>query len=176
MISGSLHRQRDTATAIADAHGAPLTVDERWDEYDADPILAHHSASPQRLEHPAAPETAPSCARAFQTVLEHAQRGWITAGGGSPTPETWPAFADRVSDALSGAGAAGPGMTVVVSSGGVIAALGVALLGADPLSFMRLNRVCVNCAITRVIVGSTGTTLVSFNEQQHLDGELLTYR
>ena len=108
-------------------------------------------------------------------MLELALEAWVRAGADSPTPETWPAFNERVTSALQAAGSAGPGTTVVVSSGGVIGALAVSLIGVDPVSFPRLNRVTINCGITRVIVGSAGTTLVSFNEQGHLQGGMLTY-
>jgi broad specificity phosphatase PhoE len=176
VISGSLRRQQDTADAIADAYGLTPTVDERWNEYDADPVLEHHSSSPQRLEHPQDAEATPSSPREFQAVLEKALEAWVRAGTDSPTPETWPAFHDRVHGALQAAGTAGAGTTVVVSSGGVISALAVGLLGVDPVSFPRLNRVTINCGITRVIFGSAGVTLVSFNEQGHLSVGERTYR
>jgi broad specificity phosphatase PhoE len=176
IITGSLRRQRDTAEALADAYGLSPTVDERWNEYDADPVLAHHSDSAQRLEHPEGAEATPSSPREFQRVLEGALERWVLAGDESPTTETWPAFNARVEGALEAAGAAGPGTTVVVSSGGVIGALAVSLIGVDPVSFPRLNRVTINCGITRVVIGSRGTTLVSFNEQGHLQGGMLTYR
>ena len=176
IITGSLRRQRDTAEAIADAYGLSPTIDERWNEYDADPVLEHHSDSSQRLERPAGPSATPTSPREFQQVLEQALQAWVLAGADSPTPETWPAFNERVTSALQAAGTAGPGTTVVVSSGGVIGALAVSLIGVDPVSFPRLNRVTINCGVTRVIVGSAGTTLVSFNEQGHLQGGMLTYR
>jgi broad specificity phosphatase PhoE len=176
IITGSLRRQRDTANAIGDATGLSPTVDERWNEYDADPVLAHHSTSAQRLEHPSGPDAAPSSPRAFQRVLEGALESWVRAGEDSATAETWPAFNRRVTAALDAAGGAGSGTTVIVSSGGVISALAVSLIGVDPISFPRLNRVTINCGVTRVIVGSAGTTLVSFNEQGHLTGGMLTYR
>jgi broad specificity phosphatase PhoE len=100
----------------------------------------------------------------------------VRAGEDSATAETWPAFNRRVTAALDAAGGAGSGTTVIVSSGGVISALAVSLIGVDPISFPRLNRVTINCGVTRVIVGSAGTTLVSFNEQGHLTGGMLTYR
>jgi broad specificity phosphatase PhoE len=176
IISGSLRRQRDTADAIADAYGLLPTVDDRWNEYDADPVLTHHSDTAQRLEHPESADAVPSSPREFQRVLERALESWVRAGEDSPTPETWPGFNARVTGALQAAGTAGPGTTVIVSSGGVIGALAVSLIGVDPVSFPRLNRVTINCGVTRVIVGSSGTTLVSFNEQGHLQGGMLTYR
>ena len=176
IVSGSLRRQRDTASALGDAYGLSPSVDERWNEYDADPVLAHHSDSAQRLEHPSEPDAVPSSPREFQRVLERALEAWVTAGEDSPTPETWPAFNERINEGLQSAGSAGAGTTVIVSSGGVIGALAVSLIGVDPISFPRLNRVTINCGITRVIVGSAGTTLVSFNEQGHLTTGMRTYR
>jgi broad specificity phosphatase PhoE len=176
VITGSLRRQRDTAEAMADAFGLSPTIDERWNEYDADSVLAHHSDSGQRLEHPSDPGERPASPREFQRVLERALEAWITAGEESPSSETWPAFNGRLRAALHDAGHGHSGTTVIVSSGGVIGALAVELIGVDPISFPRLNRVTINCGITRVIVGSAGTTLVSFNEQGHLSTGMRTYR
>ncbi len=173
VITGSLRRQRDTADALGDAYGLSPTVDDRWNEYDADSVLAHHSDTAQRLEHPDVPMDSP---REFQRVLERALERWITAGPDSPTAETWPAFNARVGAALQGAAGAGPGTTMIVSSGGVIGALAVSLIGVDPITFPRLNRVTINCGVTRVIVGSAGATLASFNEQGHLTTGMRTYR
>ncbi len=176
VISGSLRRQRDSAAVIAQAYGLAASIDERWNEYVADPVLELYSASAQRLEHPSGADATPSSSRGFQAVLEAALAAWIAAGDSSPVPETWPAFRDRIGAALADAGAAGSGTTVVCSSGGSIAALCVALAGRDPGGFVAFNRASVNCSITRVIVGRSGTSLLSFNEQQHLGGEYTTYR
>ena len=176
IITGSLRRQRDTAEAIGDAYGLIPTVDERWNEYDTDSVLAAHSDSAQRLDHPTGPDAVPSSPREFQAVLERALEAWVRAGEDSPGRETWPAFNERINAALQTAGTSGAGTTVVVSSGGVIGALAVSLIGVDPVSFPRLNRVTINCGVTRVILGSAGTTLVSFNEQGHLSVGLRTYR
>jgi broad specificity phosphatase PhoE len=176
VISGSLRRQQDTAVTIANAYGLTCTVDERWNEYDADQVLEHHSQSAQRLEHPHDSDQTPTSPREFQAVLERALEEWVRAGADSSAAESWPAFNDRVRAALQAAGTAGSGTTVVVSSGGVIGALAVGLLGVDPVSFPRLNRVTINCGITRVIFGSAGTTLISFNEQGHLAVGERSYR
>ncbi len=68
---------------------------------------------------------------------------------------------------------------VVVTSGGVLAALCVGLLDLPPTALMTFNRVCVNTGVTKVAHGRRGSTLVSFNEHAHVDGDaaaLLTYR
>ncbi len=176
IITGSLRRQRDTAEAIADACGLAPTVDERWNEYEADLVLAAHSDTPQRRPHPAAPAAPPPAPGEPPGGRARARAAWVRAGTDSPTAETWPGFNARVTEALQAAGSVGAGTTVVVSSGGVIGALAVTLIGVDPVSFPRLNRVTINCGVTRVILGSSGTTLVSFNEQGHLSGGMLTYR
>jgi hypothetical protein len=71
---------------------------------------------------------------------------------------------------------------VVVSSGGPIAAACAELVDpdADDAAYARLwsrfNTVTVNSSITRVVVGSTGRRLLTFNEHPHLEGDTLTYR
>jgi broad specificity phosphatase PhoE len=176
VLSGGLTRQRDTAAPLAEALGAAVEVDERWDEYRSDDILAEHSASAARL---AGGE--PIDARGFQALLDEALHDWLAAGEDGPAGETWPAFAARTRAALDDvAGSLGSGETALVcTSGGVIATLGVALLGAPPPVFVALNRVVVNAALTRIAHGRSGTTLVSFNEHAHLEAagrSLVTYR
>lgn len=180
LVSGSLRRQRDTAAPVAEDTGRAIEVDPRWDEYAGDDILAHHGGSAARLEHP--PDAAPALSsRDFQQVLERALHGWIEAGDASPAAETWPAFAARTRAALDELGASlGSGETaLVVTSGGVLGALGAGLVGAPPAAFVTLNRVMVNGALTKVIRGRGGATLVSLNEHAHLEREgaaLVTYR
>jgi broad specificity phosphatase PhoE len=165
VVSGTMARQRETAAAL----GLPVEVDARWDEYDADAILAAHSDSGVRL---AGVALAP---REFQSLLERALREWIEAPD-SPARESWAAFAGRVRTALSDlAGSLSSGETALVStSGGVIAATASALLGAA--SFAALNRVAVNTGVTKLVTGRSGMTLISFNEHAHLPGALVTYR
>jgi broad specificity phosphatase PhoE len=67
---------------------------------------------------------------------------------------------------------------VVVTSGGVIAALCGSLLGLPPAGVVALNRVAVNTGITTLACGSRGVSLVTFNDHAHLaaDRSLPTYR
>jgi broad specificity phosphatase PhoE len=166
VVSGRLARQRDTAAVLGDH-----VVDPRWDEYDADDILAHHSASGARLERPGLVALSP---REFQDVLEDALLAWVAAGEDSPCAETWPAFAARVAAGLE---AAAERPTLVCTSGGAIAAACVSLLGIEPAGFVALNRVTVNTGVTKVVRGRSGISLVSFNEHAHLEAPgLITYR
>ena len=52
LVSGTLRRQTETAAAFAE-FGEPAT-DERWNEYDANEVLTHHSQTETRLDGPPA--------------------------------------------------------------------------------------------------------------------------
>lgn len=174
-ITGDLRRQRDTLAPL----GLATTVDPRWDEYATDAIMSAHSTSAAREERGPGDDDAPMLtSRQFQEILEEALLAWIAAGADGPAAETWPAFAARAEAALrAAADGLGTGETAVVcTSGGVLAAIMVALLGVPAEAFVRFNRVTVNTGISRVAVGRAGLTLVSFNEHAHLSAEQLTYR
>jgi broad specificity phosphatase PhoE len=178
VVSGSLRRQLDTA--IACVNGPEVEVDERWDEYDSAGVLAAHGdgvpdGDPTEL---GVPRNVTS--REFQVLLDRALVAWIEAGDSSPAAETWPAFQRRASAALtdltdrlgSGEGA------LVFTSAGVIAALAASLIGAPASSFVALNRIGVNCGVTKLVSGRGGTHLVTFNDHSHIehDRELTTFR
>jgi broad specificity phosphatase PhoE len=178
VVSGSLSRQLDTARASRQPQAA---IDARWNEYDADLVLAHHSTSTARLEH--APDEPCRVVKPaeFQLALDEALRRWLEAGAASDCPETWPEFLSRINEALSDVTAPlGRGQTALVfSSGGVIAAVAAALINAPAEAFVALNRVAVNTAITKIAVGTRGRTLISYNDHSHLDeadSRLVTYR
>lgn len=167
-VSGSLHRQLGTAAAW----DVEPIVDPRWNEYESADVLGAHGAIEASLEHP-------GDSRRFQDALDVALAGWIEAGAGSPAVESWPAFLGRVESALGDVGAElGSGETALVAtSGGVIAAVAVLLLGAPHGQFLAFNRVTANGGFTKIVIGRSGTTLVSFNEHDHLDrAGAVTYR
>lgn len=181
VVSGSLARQRDTAAPVAAAARVPARIDPRWDEYDADDILARHSTGGVRLEHRSEGEGADMSAREFQDVLERALSAWIAADSDGPTAEPWPVFASRVWAAFADlqAGLSHGERAMVCTSGGVLAAICVALLGVPATAFLAFNRVVVNTGVTRIASGRAGLTLVSFNEHAHLElpgRSLVTYR
>lgn len=169
VVSGDLARQRDTAEAF----GREVEIDPRWNEYQADEILAHHSDSDVRLEQGQPVSLTP---REFQALLDGALLAWIAAGEDSPCAESWPAFAARVQAAIAGAAERA---TLACTSGGVIAAACVARFAAPPEALVAFNRVTVNTGVTKIVRGRSGTSLVSFNEHSHLespDGAYVTYR
>lgn len=166
VLAGSLARQRDTAAPVAERFGLDVEIDPRWNEYDSAEIVVSH----------ASPSTFDGTQREFQALLDKALATWVEQPDGARV-----AFRERVRAAFEElAGALESGETALVStSGGPIAAVGVALLGLPPQGFVALNRVAVNGGVTKVVTGASGTTLVSFNEHAYLERQgrsLLTYR
>jgi broad specificity phosphatase PhoE len=181
VISGSLRRQRDTGEPIAAALGAASEIDESWNEYATADVLEHHSSTDVREDRQPGSNAPAVSSREFQDILEKALLQWIAAGDSSPASEPWPVFAARVADGLTRLAARlGSGETgIACTSGGVLAAVCVALLGLPADRFVTFNRVTVNAGVTRIAAGPRGMTLVSFNEQGHLEqpgGSLTTYR
>jgi broad specificity phosphatase PhoE len=111
--------------------------------------------------------------------MEHAMTAWIADGKGGAGYEPWPAFCERITTALRdlAAGLRSGATGLVFTSGGVAAALSVALLKLPPASTANFNRVAVNTGITKLISGRSGITLVSFNDHGHLEqrGVPITY-
>jgi broad specificity phosphatase PhoE len=181
VVSGSLERQKDTARPIADAIGAELRIDARWDEYVTRDILTYHSDDDVSEERQPRDDTPPISSRDFQAILERALYAWIDAGAEGPADEPFPAFRARVESALrETAEGLGSGRTALVcTSGGPLSVVALGLLQLPEPSFVAFNRVTINAGITKVVHGRGGTSLVSFNEHAHLeqgDRSLVTYR
>jgi broad specificity phosphatase PhoE len=174
VVHGAMRRQRDTAVAMTEAGGWSVgaAVDEGWNEFDHLGVVARGPASGADL----------SDRRAFQRVFEEATARWYAGEHDADYDESWPSFVDRVRGALDRA-LGRDGVTVVVTSGGPIALVCATLVAPDATGhrdlaayWTRFNTVAVNAGITRVLEGSTGRRLLSFNEHSHLPRDLVTYR
>jgi broad specificity phosphatase PhoE len=181
LLSGTLRRQRETAAPFAALAAPALAIEEepRWDEFDPDDVLTHHSDSTLRIQGDTGAE--PLTNASFQAALEPALAAWIDHAERSPTAQTWPEFSGAGTGALTDLTAElTRGQTaIVVTSGGAIAAAVGTLLGAPAEVFAALNRVLVNTSVTKLAIGASGTTVVSFNDHSHLetiDRALITYR
>jgi broad specificity phosphatase PhoE len=166
VVSGGLRRQQDTARALVEAAGiaVPVETDPRWDEYDADDVV---TGLP--------PRTTPDNA-SFQLLLDDALLRWTGGEHDADYRESWPAFAARVRAGLEDA-LAGPGTTIVVTSAGPIGVCSADLLALPSPGWTRIARVQVNAALTKVVSGRSGTSLVSVNDHAHLEEPgLTTYR
>ncbi len=167
--SGTLRRQRDTAHIALRAAGlaSEIASDARWDEYDHLDLLRRYVP----------PDAEPDgSSKGLQSLLDIALAAWVEDPHGG-----WADFSRGALTALDDlAKGLGSGRDAVVfTSGGVVAAVCSSLLGLTAPGVVALNRVTANGAITKVVVGAGGTTLVSFNDHAHVEGEgrrLLTYR
>ncbi|MEU9736640.1 histidine phosphatase family protein [Streptomyces sp. NPDC048002] len=169
LVSGTLLRQRDTAQLVAEAagFGRMPEQDPRWNEYD-------HLALIDRYAPP------PHGSTSVQDLIDQALSAWIDDTGASEK-ESWTAFTAGADAALAELRSAlGRGRdAVVVTSGGVLAALCGSLLSLPREGVVALNRVTVNASVSTLVVGASGTTLLTFNEHAHFAGDrrsMLTYR
>ncbi|MDO3394177.1 histidine phosphatase family protein [Nocardioides sp. SOB44] len=179
VVHGSMRRHRETLEALAEGAGwqaGPAhEQDERWDEFDHLSVVGAYPDLPEgELDR-----------RAFQEVFERATERWSAGHHDADYDETYRGFRARTRAALDAVTEqAGSGRSVVVvTSGGVVAAVGAALLlgeQADDATYaatwQRLNTVCANTSVTRVVVGRGGPRLLTFNEHEHLAPDQLTYR
>lgn len=174
VVTGGMRRHRETAQALLGEMGTELEeeTDADWAEFDH---VAMMGAVPTPwTDRPDSPAQ-------FQAWFEEAVDRWVEGQYDAEYGESFTAFTDRVDAALARA-AKREGTVLVSTSGGPIAWCTAALLTEDPGErarlWRRLNPVCVNSGVTRLVTGRRGTTLVSFNEHAHLDGVpgMLTYR
>ena len=176
VVSGGMRRHAETAQGCLSELGSSVeaTVDAGWDEFDHVSMLA-------KLDPPFAGRK-PTKAE-FQEWFEAATDRWTRGEYDHEYDESFTVFTDRVGSALRRtAEAAGSGTAIVFSSGGPVSWATASLLADEPevagRLWRRLNPVCVNSGVTRVVSGRRGLTLVSFNDHSHLDGldGMLTYR
>jgi broad specificity phosphatase PhoE len=174
IVCGTLARQRDTAWPVLAALGrdpAELITDGRLDEYDHVGVMAQHTSEVTFAGWTADGETG----RRLQSALEEAISRWMSGGPGYT--ESHESFVTRATDAVSELTGA-PGGTIAVTSGGIIAAACVRALGLPIEHWPALARLIVNSSITKIVSGSSGTHLVTFNDHAHLESDraLISYR
>ena len=179
VVTGGMRRHRETAEGcLSEMPGSIRTqrveVDPGWDEFDHVSMLAK-LAPPFQGRKPSAAE--------FQEWFESATERWTSGEYDHDYTESFSAFTARVGAALLRTSAeVGSGIAIVFTSGGPVSWATASLLAEDQESAARLwhklNPVCVNSGVTRLVTGRRGTTLVSFNGHAHLDGVpgALSYR
>jgi broad specificity phosphatase PhoE len=175
VVTGGMRRHRETAEACLGEMGVSATpeVDAGWDEFDHVAMLAAH---PSEFE-----GHRPTKAE-FQAWFEKATDRWTQGEYDHEYAESFPAFTARVAAALRRTAERVAGTVIVFTSGGPMSWSAASLLADEPevagRLWRRLNPVCVNSGVTRLVTGSRGTTLVTFNGHAHLDGvpDMLTYR
>ena len=157
---GEHRRHRDT---VLHAGFDRARIDPRWNEFDPAPILrvgAPDYAGEDPIE-----------------GWKQAKWRWASGRYDDDYPENFASFADRCrqgfDDTVSAAGA--HGSALVITSAGVIASIVSLLLVAGGELWPKLQIAAVNTAITRIVVGRSGATVVAFNEQGHVRPTERTY-
>jgi len=176
LLHGAMRRQRDTTSAMVEGAGWSVVpeLDEGWNEFD------HLGVVARGLDALGA-DVDLSDRRTFQRAFERSTARWSGGEHDQEYDESWPVFVDRVAAALERA-CARSGVTVLVSSGGPIAVACAMLVDPDatapelPRLWNAFNTVCANTGVTRVITGSTGRRMLTFNEHSHLARDQVTYR
>ncbi|HEX4016713.1 MAG TPA: histidine phosphatase family protein [Frankiaceae bacterium] len=176
VICGGLERQRDTALEAMGGLAldpASLQKDERLDEYDASLLMSHQPGAAQ------AAAKDPEAAREFQSSLDEAIARWAATGDAGPPAagESHDGFVARCLAVLDDL-VAQPGTTLAVTSGGPISVITAHLMGIPEERWPSLARIVVNASFTKVTIGRSGTTLLSFNDHAHFEADrsLVTYR
>ncbi|MDN6324507.1 MAG: histidine phosphatase family protein [Corynebacterium sp.] len=183
VICGPLHRQHDTAAAVARAldgtePAAEPVTDTAWKELDSDsvvvPWLRRNPETAARLKAATGhDEDAPDAAPVMREVLAGAIGEWV--GG-----ESFRQFRATVLSGLTRAAASArqDGGAVVATSAGVIATCTAAVSGLSRQVVPPLMGRVYNASVTVIKVtdeprdpraGYVGAELVSFNEYAHLD-------
>lgn len=181
LIHGGMRRQLETAEQMlvgASAWSLEPQTDDRWRELDH---LAVMSAYPTLTDQDRTQlATGGMDLRAFFELYSKATARWASGAYDDDYPESFAAFIGRVRDAIGHAARkAGERRTaVVVTSGGPIGLAVSHLLTGDASLWGKFNRVAVNTAVTKIINGSSGLTLSSYNDHSHVehDRRMLTYR
>lgn len=189
LVSGAMKRHRSTLEHAVDAarwQGVQVTLDEGWNEFDHEQVIAAHRpeyTSQHMMRADLARALKPR--EAFQEMFEQATARWSGGEHDTEYAEPFTTFGSRVEEALRRTLAVlEPKQTAVVfSSGGPIAQAAARILSPDPRSspalWRRLNTTTINAGVTKIVAGARGQTLVSINEHGHLetsDPGLVTYR
>lgn len=174
VVAGAMRRHGQTARALLDGAGwdCAVRVDPGWNEFDHVQMLEVHGP----------PEGAPSGSvmtrREFDAWFDAATERWVSGRFDAEYDEPFTVFTVRVESALrrTASGLESGDVVVVSTSGGPLSWVAASLVDGGVDAWKRLNPVTVNASVTKVVVGSRGTTLVSFNEHAHLAPASVTYR
>lgn len=171
MLSGTMRRHVDTAAGLQAGLGSELSAEvvPGLEEFDHVDVFAESLAADGSL--PDIDE------QGMEEMFDQGLHRWISADGSRTYRETYVQFRTRVREAFDGlrGGLEPDDKAVVVTSGGVIAAVVCDLLGVDAERWPVLAAPIVNSSTSKVLVRNGQSMLLSFNEHGHLATEDITY-
>ncbi|MBP0594426.1 histidine phosphatase family protein [Paraburkholderia sp. LEh10] len=167
VMSGTLRRHAQTVDAIR--HGlralpAECEIHPGLDEYDFHALFRALGETHRQLA-----EQATRSPRDFFKALRQVLHLWAEGALDGGVPETWRAFQQRVADARAAIQQGSGQRVLVVSSGGVIAALTQQILQAPAATAIALNMQIRNSSVSHYFFNRDALHLSSFNGIGHLD-------
>jgi broad specificity phosphatase PhoE len=166
VVSGSMKRHRQTASAAVETAGwdVAVTEDAAWDEFDHLSEVVEGDSYDERV-----------------VRVEEGISRWASGKHDDEYRESFPVFQERVTAAMrSLVEDLEPKQTAVVfTSGGPVSWVTASLAAGGLPTWERLSKVVVNSGVTKILTGRSGTNVVSFNDHSHLetaDASLITYR
>jgi broad specificity phosphatase PhoE len=179
VITGAMKRHRQTATELmaGGEWASPTFVNPGWNEYDHQEIIRGYKPAyrnPVLLAADMIRSGRPTSA--FSEMFAASIDQWVETEEGYE--ESFGQFRSRVTTALETTAALPNKNILVVTSAGPISWAATHLLGAGPTTWRKLNDTAVNTAVTKIVSGKRGLSVVSTNEHTHLERhrKLLTYR
>lgn len=151
------------------------------DEVDHEELLARlrpDLATPEALR--ADLKQTPDPYRAFQQLFVAAIERWTDGAHDAEYTLAWPSFRERALSALQTLADHGAKNIWAFTSGGPIAVLTNAVIGAPTAQAFKLSWPLVNTSLTQLRLSSSAHALITYNAWPHLarmeDRELVTHR
>ncbi|MEM9101739.1 MAG: histidine phosphatase family protein [Pseudomonadota bacterium] len=178
VVTGNMQRHQKTADiAISAGTLKPenYSVDERWNEYNHQAILAgldEELRTPEGMRNYFIQNQLNK--DAFRPLFLKAVNQWIEADENTYYPESWKTFQQRVNEAFEKAMCSTAKIQFIFTSGGPISLIVCRLLSLPPQQFMMINWNLVNTGITKILFNKrTGNISLScLNEHAILDNVL----
>lgn len=167
VMTGTLRRHAQTADAIRRGLREPCIdceIHPGLDEYDFHALFRALGD-----EHSTLAERATRSPRDFFKALREVLQLWTEGALDGRAPETWLAFQQRVAEARAAIQQGSGQRVLVVSSGGVIAALTQQVLQAPAATAIALNMQIRNSSVSHYFFNRDTVHLSSFNGIGHLD-------
>ena len=167
VMTGTLRRHAQTVDAIRRGLGVSridCEIHRGLDEYDFHALFRALGD-----EHSALAERATRSPRDFFKALREVLQLWTEGALDGRAPETWVAFQQRVAEARAAIQQGSGQRVLVVSSGGVIAALTQQVLQAPAATAIALNMQIRNSSVSHYFFNRDTLHLSSFNGIGHLD-------
>ncbi|QIR14445.1 histidine phosphatase family protein [Shewanella aestuarii] len=173
-ISGNMHRHITTqehSLAPLSLTQCQFVIDPAWNEFDHENVLRVFDKrfnTPESTKAFLSSQLHPQ--KAFITAMTKAMEQWQQQPENNQYSESWQQFNARINEGLArlATGLNSHDNVIVFTSGGVISALVLSILGLPASAMMSINRQLTNASMTKLYVKQHQNYLVSLNEHAYL--------